>query len=208
MPDKALLVVDVQNDFCPGGALPVPHGDVVVPVLNTYIGLFQRLGYPVIASRDWHPANTRHFQPFGGGWPIHCVQGTRGAEFHPHLRLPSDAIIVSKGMDPQQDSYTAFDGVDPQGRPLAQVLRELGVRHLFVGGLATDYCVRHTALDALRQGFAVWLLADASRGVDLQPGDSDKAIAEVRRQGGKVATLSEVLAVLGRATALEGGKGV
>lgn len=198
MPEMALLVVDVQNDFCPGGALPVPRGDTVVPVLNTYIALFQRLGSPVIASRDWHPPQTRHFQPFGGTWPIHCVQGTRGAEFHPQLRLPQDAIIVSKGMDPEQDSYTAFDGVDAQGRPLLQVLQTLGVKRLFVGGLATDYCVRHSALDALRYGFAVWLLADASRGVDLQPGDSDKAIAEVRRQGGKVATLAEVLSALGQ----------
>ncbi|MFN3974245.1 MAG: isochorismatase family protein, partial [Dehalococcoidia bacterium] len=116
MPDVALLVVDVQNDFCPGGALPVPRGDSVVPVLNTYIALFQRLGYPVIASRDWHPPQTRHFKPFGGVWPVHCVQGTWGAQFHPNLRLPPDVLIVSKGMDPEQDSYTAFDGIDEQRR--------------------------------------------------------------------------------------------
>lgn len=198
MPDVALLVVDVQNDFCPGGALPVPRGDSVVPVLNTYIALFQRLGYPVIASRDWHPPQTRHFKPFGGVWPVHCVQGTWGAQFHPNLRLPPDALIVSKGMDPEQDSYTAFDGIDEQRRSLLHILQTLEVKRLFVGGLATDYCVRHSALDALRYGLPVWLLADASRGVDLQPGDSDKAVAEVRREGGKIATLAEVLGALGQ----------
>lgn len=198
MPDVALLAVDVQNDFCPGGVLPVPRGDTVVPVLNTYIALFQRLGYPIIASRDWHPPQTRHFQPFGGTWPVHCVQGTWGAQFHPNLRLPPNAVILSKGMDPEQDSYTAFDGIDEQRRPLLDILQTLGVKRLFVGGLATDYCVRHSALDALRYGLSVWLLADASRGVDLQPGDSDKAVAEVRREGGKIATFAEVLSALGQ----------
>jgi nicotinamidase/pyrazinamidase len=198
MTETALLVVDVQNDFCPGGALPVPFGDRVVPVMNTYISLCQEAGMPVLASRDWHPPKTRHFQPYGGAWPVHCVQGTWGAQFHPDLRLPPTAITISKGMDPEQEGYTAFDGVDPEGRPLLSLLRSLGVKRLLVGGLATDYCVRHSALDALRHGLSVWLLADASRGVDLRPGDADKALAEVRAQGGKIATLAEVMAALGR----------
>ncbi|MCS7206664.1 MAG: nicotinamidase [Dehalococcoidia bacterium] len=205
MPHDALLVVDVQNDFCPGGALPVPSGDVIVPVLNAYINFFQRLGLPIFASRDWHPAVSRHFQPFGGPWPIHCIQATPGAEFHPQLRLPKEAIIISKGVEPDQHGYSVFEGTDPQGRPFIQVLRELGVERLFIGGLATDYCVRHSALDALRHGFAVWLLADASRGVDLQPGDSERAIAEIRRQGGKVATFAEVLATLGQRAQVPSG---
>jgi len=188
----ALLIVDVQNDFCPGGSLPVPHGDEVVPVLNEYARRFRAAGLPVIASRDWHPAQTKHFQSGGGQWPPHCVQGTPGAEFHPDLRLPEGTIIVSKGMDPNQDSYTAFDAVTDDGRPLLQLLRDLGVRRLFVGGLATDYCVRASVLDARRQGFEVVVLRDAVRGVDLQPGDAERALQEMLAAGAREMTLAEV----------------
>lgn len=185
-PKSALLIVDVQNDFIPGGALPVPEGDRVVPVINEYARQFHAAGRPIFASRDWHPPVTRHFKEHGGVWPVHCVQGTRGAEFHPDLALPPETIVVSKGMDPNEDSYSAFDGRDEQGRDLATLLRERGVEHLYVAGLATDYCVKHTALDARRLGFRVTLLADAVRGVDVQPGDSERAIEEMRQAGVEV----------------------
>lgn len=183
---RALLIVDVQNDFCPGGALPVPHGDEVVPVLNRAIAKAQREGWPVIASRDWHPRTTSHFKEFGGTWPVHCVQETRGAEFHPQLALPVDAIVISKGTRPDEDSYSAFDGADAADVPLADRLRALGMHELMIGGLATDYCVKCSALDALKRGFRVTVIEDAVRGVDLTPGDSTKALEELRSQGARI----------------------
>ena len=188
MKRAALLIVDVQVDFCPGGNLPVAGGDEVVPVLNGYVGLFRARGLPVFASRDWHPAASSHFRTHGGIWPVHCVRGTAGARYHPGLELPVDAIVVSKGTDPGADGFSSFDGVDENGVPLADCLRESGVECLFVGGLATDYCVKHTVLDGLAKGFAVTLLVDAARGVDLEPGDSAEAIREMVKAGASVAT--------------------
>lgn len=192
MPKEALLIVDVQNDFCPGGALPVPEGDKVVPVLNQYIEKFKRLGLPVFASRDWHPPVTRHFKEYGGLWPPHCVQGTKGAEFHPDLKLPPDTVIITKGDDPNQDAYSAFQGRAPDGHDLATELKKMGVERLYIGGLATDYCVRASTLDALKNGFKVTLLLDAVRGVDVNPGDSERAIEEMKKAGAETATLNEV----------------
>lgn len=184
MPRKpALLVVDVQNDFCPGGALGVPEGDRIIPRVNRTVDLFVRRGLPVLATRDWHPKVTRHFKEFGGAWPPHCIQGTRGARFHPKLRLPKDAVILSKGMDPDQDSYSGFQAVSSQGRDLESVIRDHGIDEVFLCGLATDYCVRATALDAARRGIRVRVLGDAIRGVDLKPGDSDAAVQEMRAAG-------------------------
>jgi len=177
------MVVDVQNDFCPGGSLAVPEGDQVVPVLNKVIARFVGSGAWIYASRDWHPAETKHFQAWGGPWPPHCIQGTRGAEFHPDLKLPKAATIISKGMDPEKDSYSAFHGIDPNGATLATALRHRGVKRLFVGGLATDYCVKFTALDARKEGLEVFLLEDASRGVEVNPGDTSKAIEEMKAAG-------------------------
>src|SRR6266581_680912 len=135
----ALVIIDVQNDFCPGGSLPVPEGDKVVAVLNRYIELFRAKELVIFASRDWHPARTGHFKAYGGIWPPHCVQGSRGAQFHPDLQLPPQAIIISKGMDPTKDDYSAFAGVSEQQIPFPETLKILGIRHLYVGGLATDY---------------------------------------------------------------------
>lgn len=174
-----LVIVDVQNDFCPGGALPVAAGDEVVPVLNRYIQRFIAANLPIFATRDWHPEKTRHFSTCGGVWPPHCVQGSKGADFHPDLTLPSDVVVVSKGMGYDEDSYSGFQGIDSRGVKLADLLRQCGAKRLFVGGLATDYCVKHTVLDGLKEGFQVVLLEDAIRGVDLQPGDSERAIAEM-----------------------------
>ncbi|OLB97409.1 MAG: nicotinamidase [Candidatus Rokubacteria bacterium 13_1_40CM_68_15] len=188
----ALVVVDVQNDFCPGGSLGVPDGDAVVPVLNAYAALFQAAGAPVFASRDWHPARTKHFQSGGGVWLPHCVQGTAGAEFHPGLALPDDATVISKGHDPGEDAYSCFQAETDDGMPFAAALGERGVNRLFVGGLATDYCVKATVLDALKEGFEVVVLEDASRAVDLKPGDGERAMAEIVAAGARRARLEDL----------------
>ena len=178
-----LIVVDVQIDFCPGGALGVQNGDEIVPILNRYLDKFRAAGLPVIATRDWHPERTSHFKRYGGVWPDHCVQGTPGAAFHSNLRLASDIIVMSKGMGADEDSYSAFHGKDESGTSLAELLRRFGVERIFVGGLATDYCVKQTALDALTQGFKVVVLRDAIRGVNLAPDDSEKALREMLAAG-------------------------
>jgi nicotinamidase/pyrazinamidase len=181
----ALVVVDVQNDFCPGGALAVAEGDRVVAVLNRYAAAFAARGAPVFASRDWHPEQTRHFVAGGGPWPPHCLQGTPGARFHPDLRLPAGTVVVSKGMDPDEDAYSSFQARDEDGTDFATLLRRRGVRRLFVGGLATDYCVRATALDGLAAGFEVVVLEDAVRAVDVQPGDGERALTEMAAAGAR-----------------------
>jgi nicotinamidase/pyrazinamidase len=191
--NSVLLIVDVQNDFCPGGTLPVPAGDEVVPVLNRYIERFRKEGLPIIATRDWHPEKTSHFKAFGGIWPVHCVQGSEGAQFHPALMLPDDAIIISKGMDPTRDDYSALHGADSSGTPLPQVLKKLGIQRIYIGGLTTDYCVKESTLEGLRQGFAVTVLTEAVRGVDLKPGDSEKALAEIKAAGAETTTFETLL---------------
>jgi len=149
--------------------------------------MFERRGLPIIASRDWHPRETRHFKPFGGAWPPHCVQGTKGSRFHPALHLPKGTVVVSKGSDPEEDSYSAFQAQSLKGRDLESVLRELGVDELFVCGLATDYCVRASVLDATKRGFRVRVLRDAVRGVDVKSGDSEAALREMRDHGAGLA---------------------
>lgn len=178
-----LVVVDVQNDFCPGGTLAVPQGDEVVPRANRAIEFFERRGLPVVFTRDWHPPVTKHFKAYGGAWPPHCVQGTKGARFHPGLTVPDGATIVSKGMDPEQDSYSGFQALSPNGRDFESVIHDLGADRIYLCGLATDYCVRATALDARRRGMRVEVLEDAIRGVDLKPGDTEAAVREMRQAG-------------------------
>ena len=185
-PDSALLIVDVQNDFCPGGSLAVSGGDEVVPVMNRYAKAFAAAGRMVIADRDYHPGRTTHFVQFGGAWPPHCVQGTFGAEYHPALVLPPDTVHVIKGMGAEEDAYSVFQGRDTAGRSFEALLADHGIRKLYVGGLATDYCVKHTVLDALKAGLDVVVLADAVRAVDVQPGDGDRAIEEMRTAGADV----------------------
>jgi len=177
---RALIVVDVQNDFCPGGALAVPHGDEVIAPLNQLIEAFLERGEPVFKSRDWHPAKTKHFAAYGGTWPVHCVQETKGAEFHPNLLDDIHIRVVSKGLG-DEDCYSAFDETD-----LALQLQRLGVEEVWVGGLATDYCVKNTVLDALKQGFKVKAITDAMRAVDLQPGDGERAIEEMSNAGAEI----------------------
>jgi len=184
---KALIVVDVQNDFCPGGSLAVAHGDEVVAPLNKLIKEFLDRGEPVFKTRDWHPAKTKHFAAYGGVWPVHCVQNTRGAEFHPDLIDDPRINIISKGIDESADGYSGFDGTQ-----LAQLLREQDVEEVWVGGLATDYCVKHTVLDALHEGFRVKALADAMRAVNVNPADGTKAIEEMRSAGAEIVEQSAV----------------
>jgi nicotinamidase/pyrazinamidase len=188
----ALLVVDLQNDFCPDGALGVTDGHAIVPIVNRYLDRFVSAGASVFLSRDWHPPVTRHFQAYGGVWPPHCVQGTRGAEFHPDLRVPAGAVVVSKGMDPDQDAYSAFQAEDSSGRPFAAILADRGIRRLYLAGLATDYCVRASVLDAVRGGLEVLVLADAIGAVDREPGDGARAIDEVVGAGARLTTSKDI----------------
>jgi nicotinamidase/pyrazinamidase len=178
-----LLMVDPQNDFCPGGSLAVAEGDAVMPVLSTWAEAAERAGIPIFVSRDWHPQRTIHFQEYGGVWPPHCVMNTPGAEFHADLRLPASARIVSKGMGETEDAYSAFQARDETGKPLKTLLDDSGIRHVFVGGLATDYCVKSTALDALQQGFKVTLIPDAIRAVNLNATDGQLAMADMQAAG-------------------------
>jgi nicotinamidase/pyrazinamidase len=188
----ALVVVDVQNDFCPGGALAVPDGDAVVPLLNRYAERFAARGGYVVASRDWHPTRTTHFAAYGGVWPPHCVQGTAGARLHPGLVLPPSTRIVSKGMDPEEDAYSCFQARSENGAGFASLLAERGIRRVLVGGLATDYCVKATALDARRAGLDVVILEDAVRAVDVKPGDGARAMAELVAAGATLARLDQI----------------
>ena len=181
----ALLIVDVQCDFLPGGALAVPDGDAIIEVLNRYAAAFERLKLPVVVVRDWHPVNHISFRELGGPWPAHCVAGTRGAQLPPSLHLPAYAHVLSKGAQPEADRDSAFEGTR-----LAALLRREGCRRVFVGGLATDYCVRATARDALREGFQVVVLEDAVRAVNLRPDDGAHALAELVRRGARLMRLA------------------
>jgi nicotinamidase/pyrazinamidase len=191
----ALLIVDFQNDFCPGGALPVREGDLIAEQLNRLLGAFDL----VVATRDWHPPDHGSFEGvhvdlerWRGAdppsiWPVHCVQGSVGAELHPALERDGIDIVVDKGQDPYSQGYSGF-----QDTNLSELLTDSGVDHVYMGGLATDYCVKNSALDALRLGFDVTVVEDAVRGVDVQPGDSARALEEMRRAGARLATSDEV----------------
>jgi nicotinamidase-related amidase len=177
----ALVIVDLQNDFLPGGSLSVPHGDEVVPVVNAAIAEFQAGRLPIFATRNLHPLNHCSFMAQGGPWPAHCVAGTQGADLAPGLALPLDAVIISKAATADEDAYSGFAGTE-----LDQRLRAAGVRRIFVGGLATDYCVLNTVKDALSAGYEVVLMLDAIRAVEVNPGDSEQAISEMKRLGALV----------------------
>jgi nicotinamidase/pyrazinamidase len=182
----ALLIVDVQNDFCPGGALPVKNGDKIVPKLNKLAQFFTRQHLPIFFTRDWHPLNHISFEAQGGPWPAHCVQGTNGAEFHPKLSVPEGAMIINKGFDPKREAYSGF-----QGTGLAAQLRNLGVNEVLIGGLATDYCVKETALDAMKEGFRVDVLTDCVEGVNVHSRDSKLALRKLSEMGAKLVSSSE-----------------
>jgi len=193
-PGDALLVVDVQNDFLPGGALGVQLGDQVVPPLNRLIARWRDRGWPIVFTRDWHPPDHCSFHARGGPWPVHCVAGTPGAQFAASLLVPARAMITSKATDPQHEAYSAFEGTG-----LAEHLHRAGVTRVFIGGLATDYCVRATGADARTLGFELTVLTDAVRAVDVNPGDGDHALQELAAGGTGMTTTAEVLAAMGAA---------
>ncbi len=179
----ALLIVDLQRDFLPGGALAVAHGDRVLGVINDYLKRFVERRLPVFATRDWHPPDHCSFVEQGGPWPPHCIAGSAGAAFGDGLDLPPDAVVVSKATTAERDAYSGFEGTDLQTR-----LRQAHISRLFVGGLATDYCVLQTVIDATSLGFAVVLLRDAIAAVDAHLGDGERAIDRIRAAG---ATLTD-----------------
>jgi nicotinamidase/pyrazinamidase len=183
---SALVVVDVQNDFCPGGALAVTDGDKVIPVLNKYIERFRKARAPIIFTRDWHPADHSSFKEQGGPWPPHCVQNSKGAKFHSDLNVPPEGEIISKG-DQKDEAYSGFQGTD-----LARKLHQRGIKRVLVGGLATDYCVKETVLDGVKYGFEMFHLDDASRGVNVNPGDSERALQEMVAKGATRITLRDL----------------
>lgn len=179
----ALIVVDPQNDFCPGGSLAVPHGDDIFPIVNSIMPRFRH----VLATQDWHPRAHRYFQTYGGPWPYHCLQGTPGADFHPSLDIGLIQDVVQKGTNPELDGYSGFAGTD-----LAERLRRRGVQRVFVAGLATDYCVKATAIEAGEHGFETYVLTDAIRPVELVAGDGERALQAMAEAGGHLIT-SEML---------------
>ncbi len=186
-PDRqsVLLLIHLQNDFCPGGAMPVPGGDHVIPVANAWIRLFAGQGYGVVATRDWHPPNHCSFRDRGGPHPSHCVQGSFGAQFHPDLTMPPGTLIVSGVTHPDRETHSGFDGT-----MLDERLEDMGARTVYVVGLATDTCVRHTVLEACRRGFRVVVVGDGVRGMNTEPGDADRALAAMREAGAVVARSS------------------
>lgn len=186
-PGDTLLLVDLQRDFLPGGSLPVPQGDVALRAACRALERFRRAGRPVAASRDWHPADHCSFRHRAGPWPAHAVAGSPGADFGPGLELPGEACIVSKGTHAEREAYSAFDGTD-----LQRQLDAVGTRRLFVAGLATDWCVRATVLDARALGYEVVLLGDAVAPVETQPGDGARALAEMVAAGARLAETSQL----------------
>jgi nicotinamidase/pyrazinamidase len=181
-----LIITDIQLDFLPGGAIPVKEGDQIIPILNDYTKLFASVKAKIVASRDWHPANHISFEAQGGSWPPHCVQESVGAKFSPALKLPKDVTVVSKATNPNKEAYSVFTETE-----LEKQLKTAGIARIFIGGLATDYCVVNSVLDARKVGFDVVVLADATRGIDVNPGDVEKAFATMKSAGAAQVTLAD-----------------
>ncbi|WP_087037120.1 nicotinamidase [Thermococcus litoralis] len=180
---EALIIVDMQRDFMPGGALPVPEGDKIIPTIEELIKKFEQRGALIVATRDWHPPNHISFKEQGGPWPRHCVQNTEGAEIV--VSLPKDAIIISKADKPDKEAYSGFEGTE-----LAEILKEKGVKRVYICGVATEYCVKATALDALKHGFEVYLIKDSVKGIKRE--DEEKALKELEEKGAKIISSAEL----------------
>jgi nicotinamidase/pyrazinamidase len=180
-----LIIVDVQNDFLLGGSLAVPNAEEIIPILNNYIEIFKENQGKIFATRDWHPINHMSFEEYGGLWPPHCIRNTKGAQFHPRVNLPKNAIIISKAIESDKEAYSGFDQTT-----LFEELKKNGVSRVFIGGLATDYCVKNTVLDAVKLGFYTYLLLDASRGINAASGDVARAIDLMRKNGVKIIEFS------------------
>lgn len=184
--NDALLVTDIQNDFLPGGALPVTDGDKIIPAINNYIERVEAAKAHVIASRDWHSPNHISFKSQGGPWPPHCIQETEGAKFSPKLKLPDHTVVISKATDPKHEAYSAFDHTN-----LNNELHRLGIKRFFIAGLATDYCVVNTVLDARKLGYDTFVLMDATLGINVNPGDVDRAVKAMTESGARLVTIAD-----------------
>jgi nicotinamidase/pyrazinamidase len=180
----ALIIADVQNDFLPGGSLGISDGDQIIPVLNGYVQTFKAANTKIIASRDWHPRKHISFKEQGGQWLAHCVKKTKGAQFSKNLKLPSDIFVVSKATKVSKEAFSVFDDTN-----LENQLHDWGVTRVFIGGLATDYCVLNSVMDARKLGFDVIVLSDATRGINVTAGDVDRAFETIRKKGALQATL-------------------
>jgi nicotinamidase/pyrazinamidase len=188
-PHDALIVTDIQNDFCPGGSLGVPGGDRIAARMTEVAGAFHERGARVFATQDWHPAGHSSFAEKGGPWPAHCVQGSSGADFHPNLKLPIGTVVIRKGSNPEVDAYSGFLDSD-----LRERLEEAAIERVFVGGIATEYCVLNTVLDASRYGFEVFVLRDVSAAINVNAGDEDEAYAQMSAAGAHSTSSDAVLA--------------
>ncbi len=186
----ALSVTDMQNDFLPGGALAVSGGDTIVPAVNHCISLFYKAGLPIFITRDWHPADHCSFKEKGGPWPPHCVRNTEGAEFSSDLAIPETAVIISKGENPESEQYSTFQGSDSAGNTESALMKSLGIERIFICGLATEYCVLSSVKDARAEGYAVYVLIDAVKAVNVSPGDGEKALREMKDLGAVLVTSS------------------
>ena len=183
-----LVVIDIQNDFCPGGALAVAEGDLVVEPTNRLIGHFRRRGSPVIYTRDWHPHDHCSFKPFGGPWPVHCIQNSPGAQFHRDLDVPDDAVIMNKAWSPDSEDFSG-----KRSSELFPRLMLMGAQRVVLAGLATEYCIKATAHDARAEGFEVIVITDAIRAVNVRPGDGQRALDDMRARGAALLTSAEFL---------------
>lgn len=198
----ALIVVDIQRDFCPGGALPVADGDKIVPAVNELIRAFEGAGMPVFFTRDWHPKNHMSFKAYGGQWPPHCIRNTPGASFHPSLAVPTEAGVIDKGTLRADEGYSGFQGTD-----LENELHGLHVKQIYVAGLATDYCVKNTVVDGVAKGFETYVITDCVKGVNLRPTDSATALKIMLSRGARQTTSDRVLKSLRRAAVPSSSRG-
>ena len=180
MNETALIIVDVQNDFCDNGSLPVPNAEQIIPGINKIIEYFHSSFLPVYATRDWLPIDHCSFKSNGGLWPMHCVQQTKGSQIHPELLIDNRVTIIDKGADKDKEAYSGFDGTD-----FSQELRKKNISKVIITGLATDYCINWTTIGALNNGFSATVISDLIRGIDLKPGDCKNAINEMSKSGAK-----------------------
>jgi len=189
LPIDALIIVDMQNDFMPGGALPVPNALTIISAINKYIELFEKSNALIVATRDWHPPNHISFNTRGGPWPPHCIQNTWGAEFHKDLKLPRNTIVISKAFKEDKEAYSGFEDTE-----LDNTLKSRNIKRLFIAGVATEYCVKATAEDGVKLGYQVFLLEDAIKGIDSPPGSEEKAIEDLMNKGVVAIKINDVIA--------------
>jgi len=185
-PGDVLIITDMQNCFLPGGSLPVTLGDSIIGPLNHALDVFAAAGLPVIFTRDWHPPDHCSFRVRGGPWPVHCVRDTEDAAFSPRLNIPSKPIVISKAVDPDKEQYSAYFGHDEAGLTMADNLRALKPSRIFIGGVATEYCVFNTVMDMLKDKYNVYVFEDGVKPVDVNPGDGQAALEKMEKRGARV----------------------